>query len=357
MAWSPEQLAIAAEYIQANIDNPDAIAQRRDELGLSNSDLLQAAQSVNQGITMGQVQQYLGESPKAPVAQQQQYKPNPYLDQIAQGITLQTTRNLNEQIMPGIRSQAVAAGGYGDARHGIAEGLAIGRTQDALTNSLANLYGTDYQKAMDRNLSMAQAEMQNRLGYYGVDQNSATARYGTDANNATQRYGIDQQYSLGMTNANNNRYGTDKQYEVGMAGANASMANAAAQQSLAQGNLALGQQRLGVDLQLGLLDRQYAYTNNGIKMGTDIRNQPMSDYERFTNTANSMGQGFANTSQTQSGGGTDPLMGVAGLARVGQSWVNGSGGPVSDGGYSVGQGNAYAGNTDGGVFTPYRAGM
>jgi len=313
--WSPEQLAAAAEYIQANLDNPDAIVQRRDELGLTNDDLLQAAQTVNQGITMGQVQSFLGETPRGPQRQQEQYKPNPYLDQMAQGIIQQTNRNLNEQIMPGIRSQAVAAGGYGDARQGIAEGLAIGRTNDALTNALANLYGTDYQKAMDRNLSMAQAEMQNRLGYYGVDQNNATARYSTDANNATQRHGID-------TNAATSRYGTDKGYEVGMANANASMANAQANQALGQGQLALGQQNASTNLMLGLLDRQMAYNNAAIQMGGNIQNTPMGYYQQFSNSANSIGQGYGNSTQTQTGGGSDALMGVAGLARIGQSWFN-----------------------------------
>lgn len=333
--WSPEQLAIAAEYIQANIDNPDAIAQRRDELGLTNADLLQAAQTVDKGITMGQVQEYLGETPKpkpaAPVMEA--YKPNPYLDQMAAGIVQQTTRNLNEQIMPGLRSQAIAAGGFGDARHGVAEGLAIGRTNDALSNSLANLYGTDYQKAMDRNAQLYQAEMQNRLGYagidaqrFGVDQNNATQRYTADLSNGTQRYGIDQNYNLGMTNAANSRYGTDKSYEVGMAGANASMANAQASQANAANNYALAQQQFGVNTMFGLLDRQNAYSNGGIKMGTDIQNTPATYYDRFNQQANSLGRGYASTSQTSSGSGMNPVGTAVGAAvtQLGQSWLGNS---------------------------------
>lgn len=345
--WSPEQLAIAAEYIQANIDNPDAIAQRRDELGLTNDDLLQAAQTVDKGITLGQVQEYLGETPKpkprapaqAAAPTMQGYQANPYLDQMAAGIVQQTTRNLNEQIMPGLRSQAIAAGGFGDARHGVAEGLAIGRTNDALANSLANLYGTDYQKAMDRNAQIYQAEMQNQLGYagldtqrYGIDQNNATQRYSTDLSNATQRYGIDQNYNLGMTNAGNTRYGIDKNYDVGMASANASMANAQASQTNAANNYALGQQQLGVNTMFGLLDRQYTYGNNGIQMGTTIQNTPATYYDRFNQQANSLGRGYASTSQTSSGSGMNPVGQAVGSAvtNIGNSWFNQSGGQVTN---------------------------
>lgn len=364
--WSPEQLAIAAEYIQANIDNPDAIAQRRDELGLTNDDLLQAAQTVDKGITLGQVQEYLGETPKpkprAPAAApaMQAYQANPYLDQMAAGIVQQTTRNLNEQIMPGLRSQAIAAGGFGDARHGVAEGLAIGRTNDALANSLANLYGTDYQKAMDRNAQIYQAEMQNQLGYagldtqrYGIDQNNATQRYSTDLSNATQRYGIDQNYNLGMTNAGNTRYGIDKNYDVGMASANASMANAQASQTNAANNYALAQQQFGVNTMFGLLDRQNAYSNSGINMGTTIQDTPYNNYQRFTNVSNSIGNGYANSSASSSGARTDPLTGAANLMRIGSSWINPSGGNVTNpyqttnGGW--GTGNDF-GNQDLGTF-------
>lgn len=337
--WSPEQLAIAAEYIQANIDNPDAIAQRRDELGLTNDDLLQAAQTVDKGITLGQVQEYLGETPKprapaqAAAPTMQAYQANPYLDQMAAGIVQQTTRNLNEQIMPGLRSQAIAAGGFGDARHGVAEGLAIGRTNDALANSLANLYGTDYQKAMDRNAQIYQAEMQNQLGYagldtqrYGIDQNNATQRYTADLSNATQRYGIDQNYNLGMTNAGNTRYGIDKNYDVGMASANASMANAQASQANAANNYALGQQQLGVNTMFGLLDRQYTYGNNGIQLGTNIQNTPATYYDRFNQQANSLGRGYASTSQTSSGSGMNPVGQAVGstITNIGNSWFGNS---------------------------------
>ncbi len=333
MAYSDEQYNAAGQWIAANINDPGAVRAAQAQFGLSNDDMLRAAQTQNAGITMGNVQSYL--APQAQAASGPKlntgYTPSPYLDQQAQGIMQLQNRNLQEQILPGVRSNAIAAGGFGDARHGVAEGLAMGRTNDAIAREVTNLYGTDYQKSQDRNMQQYIAEMGNQLGYagldtqrYGIDTGAATARYGTDTNNATQRYGIDQNYSLGQTNAANNRYGTDKQYEVGMAGANASMANAAANQAQAAGNLALGQQQMGVNTMFGLLDRQNAYNNNGIAMGTNIQNTPAGYYDRFNQQANSMGQGFSTQTQTQQGGGTDPLMGAAGIARIGQSWYNSS---------------------------------
>lgn len=61
-------------------------------------------------------------------------------------ITNQVNRNLTQNILPQIGSGAVAAGGYGGSRQGIAEGNAIGQTNQDLSNSLANLYGQNYQQ-------------------------------------------------------------------------------------------------------------------------------------------------------------------------------------------------------------------
>jgi hypothetical protein len=316
--------------MQANMNNPGAIQARAQELGLNNSDLLQAAQTVNPNLTLGNVNQYMGGAAPAMArgaqmggAQLQGYEKNPYLDQMAAGITQQATRNLNEQVLPGVRSQAVASGGFGGSRQGIAEGLAMGRTSDAITNSLSNLYGTDYNNQMNRNMQKYGIDQQTGLGYGQLD---ATNRgidnqYALGLQNAgNQRYATDQSFNLGMTNADNQRYSTDKSYEVGMAGANASMANAAASQANAAGNLALGQQQLGLQGTFGLLDRQYQYGQGAQQAAGAVQNTPYNYWNQFSQGANSIGQGYG--SSTQSGGGSDPLLGAAGLAQVGSSWYN-----------------------------------
>ena len=322
--WTQEQLQGAGNWLASNIGDRGTVMAEAARLGLSENDLLAAARTQSPGISLGDVRAYMsgGQPAAAPAAAAapalRQYQKNPYLDQMAAGITQQATRNLNEQILPGLRSQAVAAGGYGDARSGIAEGLAVGRTNDAIAREVTNLYGNDYNNDMNRALQQYGIELQNQLGQgqlaaqnRSIDNQFALGQGGL----ANQRYGID-------VGASTSRYGTDKGYEVGMANANASMANAQANQALGQGQLALGQQKLGVDLSLGLLDRQMAYNNVGIQMGTNIQNTPADQYDRFNQQANSLGRGYPSQNQSNSGGGSDPLMGVAGIARVGQSWLN-----------------------------------
>lgn len=74
---------------------------------------------------------------------------NPYLAGAANALTNQVTNNLNTQVLPGIDSGAVAAGGYGGSRQGIADGLAIGQTNLGLSSALAGMYNN----ALGQNLN------------------------------------------------------------------------------------------------------------------------------------------------------------------------------------------------------------
>ena len=64
---------------------------------------------------------------------------NPYLQAANQVSTQQITQNLNENILPQVRSGATQAGGMysgGASRQGIAEGQAVGRTSSAISNEI-----------------------------------------------------------------------------------------------------------------------------------------------------------------------------------------------------------------------------
>lgn len=338
--WTPEQFAGAGNWLSENIGNPELVNQEMGRLGISQSDLLQAARTQNPNIQADQVAQYTGyQSPQAQQggrigASMNPYQRSPYLDQMAARITQQSGQALNEQALPGIRSQAVASGGYGGSRQGIAEGLAIGRSNEALQGTLANLYNTDYQA--DRNRAMQQygIDQQTGLGYGQLDaqnrgiDNQYTLGLGQlglgnrQADN--QRYGIDQTYNLGMTNADNQRYGTDKSYEVGMAGANASMANAQASQAQAAGNLALGQQQLGLNGLFGVLDRQYQYGQGAQNTANTMQNTPMNYWQQFGQGANSLGQS-GGTSMTTGTQANNPYASALGGAQLANAWYNQSG--------------------------------
>jgi hypothetical protein len=79
---------------------------------------------------------------------------NPWLQQVQKSMTSQVTDNLKNNILPSIRSGAQSVGGFGGSRQGIAEGLAIGQTNQGLSNSLANLGLNSY--AQDQNFYTAQ---------------------------------------------------------------------------------------------------------------------------------------------------------------------------------------------------------
>src|SRR5574342_1222776 len=73
--------------------------------------------------------------------------PNQYTQAAADALTGQVTRNLTENILPGIRSGSTASGGMysgGASRQGIAEGLAVGRTNEALSDALARMHLANY---------------------------------------------------------------------------------------------------------------------------------------------------------------------------------------------------------------------
>lgn len=99
--------------------------------------------------------------------QMQQYQPNPYTTQMGQNIQRQMTDNLQRNILPGIGRGAVAAGGYGGSRQGIAEGLAIGETNRGIGDALTNLYSGQFNA--DRNYGLSSDALD--LNVYNTNQN------------------------------------------------------------------------------------------------------------------------------------------------------------------------------------------
>jgi uncharacterized membrane protein YebE (DUF533 family) len=89
---------------------------------------------------------------------------NPYLGAQANAITQQANQNLQLNQLPSIASGAVAAGGFGGSRQGVAEGVATGLTNQGLTNSLANLYGTQYQNDQQNQIARQQVANNYNLG-------------------------------------------------------------------------------------------------------------------------------------------------------------------------------------------------
>jgi len=129
---------------------------------------------------------------------------NPYLNQaLAAGsnqsrqafnqLQQDSTRNLQENVLPGIRSGAIAAGGFGGSRQGIAEGKALGDFGRAQQNALGQYSAADavantgaranaYESGQNRSLSALQGlsgqDLQARLANQNAFQNAETTNAG-----------------------------------------------------------------------------------------------------------------------------------------------------------------------------------
>lgn len=131
---------------------------------------------------------------------------NPYLGAQAGAITQQANQNLQLNQLPGISSGAVAAGGYGGSRQGVAEGVATGLTNQGITNSLASLYGNQYNNDQQNALTNQGQQMNYNLGLGGLGVSSQTA----NNNFYTQNRSLDQSGAqLGA-----NLYGTGTQGDL-----------------------------------------------------------------------------------------------------------------------------------------------
>lgn len=121
-----------------------------------------------------------------PSVDPQKYTQNPYLTQMGQNLQTQFNDNLMQNTLPAIRGGAVAAGGVGGSRQGIAEGLATGQSNTGAANAITNLYGQDFNNSMNRNLQQ-----------YGMDQNFYLGNQAQNQTFYTQQRGQDLQ-SIGL---------------------------------------------------------------------------------------------------------------------------------------------------------------
>lgn len=120
---------------------------------------------------------------------------NPYLDEQISALGKDLSSNFLENVAPGLRSGAVAAGGFGGSRQGIVEGLGTQGVSDALATSAANLRGTAFENAQnrmqqvatglnDQAATVAQNNINNKLNFANMGTNLLTQ--GTTMQTANQ---------------------------------------------------------------------------------------------------------------------------------------------------------------------------
>lgn len=231
------------------------------------------------------------------------YTPNPYLGEMANTIRQQVTDNLQRNILPGIGSAAMAAGGYGGSRQGVVEANALKDANTGLSGALSNLYGQDYNSAMSRGLQKYQGDQNYNMGLGNLGlgfQNSA------------------QNYELGLGGLANQRYGQDQNFALGMGNLGLGYQNSLQNFYTAQ----RGQDMQGVQLGANLFQQG----NTGMQqqgqglynLGLTQQQAPWSVVGNYTNTVSPF-TGFGNTTNSTPG---NAGAGALGGALVGAQLYN-----------------------------------
>lgn len=211
---------------------------------------------------------------------------NPWLRQQGRGIMNQTNQMLGQNLMS-LQGNAVASGGLGGSRQGVAQGLAMGQAADHLSSNLANLYGAAHESQQDRNMQQYGMENDRFLGMRGQD---------------VQRYGIDSNSYLGQRGQDITMRGQDLQnYNQGM--------DRGLQQY--QADQQFWTQQRGQDLaQVGL-------GSGLINQGLNTQWLPMQNasevYGRFA------GNGTTTDTSSSGGGWMGALGGAAGIYQMGNA--------------------------------------
>lgn len=175
------------------------------------------------------------------------YQRNPYLDAAARDVGSNMFDQWKRNVAPGIRSNAMATGGYGGSRQGVVEANSMNDLGRNYSSALTNMYGQDY------------TNFQNR----GI-----------------QRQGQAQSYDLGL-----------RSNDLGFAGLDA---------NIAQNNF--GNQLQAANFGMGVQDYLNRNNQTGIAAGTQINNAPW-DYQKYLNTAgNQAGSGWNSNTTTKTGG-------------------------------------------------------
>jgi hypothetical protein len=90
---------------------------------------------------------------------------NPYVAQYTKAMNERLATDFNQNVMPGIRGDAVAAGQVGSSRQGVAEGLASQGLSRAMADQTAQFYNQAYGQGLDQQVkAMALAPQTMGLG-------------------------------------------------------------------------------------------------------------------------------------------------------------------------------------------------
>jgi hypothetical protein len=303
---------------------------------------------------------------------------NPYLDQQIAGIANDLGSNLDNYILPQVRSAAESSGQYGGSRQGIAEGLAAKAETQQLANQAANLRSSAYQQAQGlqgaaaNNLSGQALNNSQFNSTGGLNASTVNANLGQNNSqfNANLGQGSSQfNANLGQTNnqfnasndLKNNQYNT-------MGDFNAQTANASNLQNTQQFNANLGinnntqqmaQQQANLQNRVSgsnLINGGTSAYNNTAAAGNTLfdttRNAPWADLSKYQSVIQPL-SALGNASTQSTPYYTNPtatiMGGALGGAQLANSLFGSSGSSGSNASYLNGLYNNYYTPTNNGI--------
>lgn len=223
---------------------------------------------------------------------------NPYLQNQADSIVNQLTRNTLENIMPSITSGAVA-NGYGSSRQGIAEGLAASRLNQDVSQALSQLYGGAYENAQNRALSTANGLNSQA---YGLAEGNANRDL------SGQQFNTQLDYNAQAQNAQNDLQSQMFNANLGLSNNSQAIANSGAQ----IGNRINGMNLMGNGQ--NLYNGQYNNLMNTLAYPNNYAWNNLNNYANIANAVAGQG-GVTNTNGQQNNSTLSNMFGGAAMGR------------------------------------------
>lgn len=161
---------------------------------------------------------------------------NPYLGRTIDAASRRMADNFNEQVMPGLRGQAQAAGQYGGSRQGIAEGLAAKGLSQSMSDMIGGMYSNAYNQGFGARTSLTSQQMGldtqralsdqaslNNMGQFNAGQQNNMGQFNANAQNSMGQFNAGQANNVGLQNAgllnSAGRFNAGQQNNMGQFGA------------------------------------------------------------------------------------------------------------------------------------------
>ena len=284
---------------------------------------------------------------------------NPYLQEMAKNAGDLATQNWQRTVLPALSSGARQSGMYGSSRQGVAQGIAAGDLNRAITDANTNLFGNAYESAQGRAANAASQlagyDMQAQMANAQMQQAAALANAQMAQSNNQFNAGLSQQANLANASNALQALGLSSQYDLGRQGLGLQEAGQRANYDIGLRGLGLDAGRL--DLSNRALTSQNAIAGAGLAnqaaqiplgnlnallgVGNTIQQAPwqqLGNYADLLYPTNTLGGAQTQRSETSQQLGSGQILG--GIAALGLGAMTGGAGLGALGGLLGGLGGA-----------------